>query len=140
MARLNLRDNDMCFACGQKNRIGLKLTFEMNARNELTARFKPTQDFQGFQDILHGGIMALLLDEIIVNLTWRLGLNAVTGSMNLRLRRPAKIGEEITLRGRILRQVRRLIHAKAEALNARGELLAEAKSICVRVKPFNKRK
>ena len=53
---------DMCFGCGQKNPIGLKLMFKLDGKMA-RAEFTPRDDFQGWPGVLHGGIIAMILDE-----------------------------------------------------------------------------
>ena len=58
-------DYDHCFGCGAANPIGLQLDgFSLDARR-VTASFVPRADYHGFSDLLHGGIVAAALDEIM---------------------------------------------------------------------------
>jgi len=52
----------MCFGCSPGNNIGLKLTFEEDDE-KLYATWQPDPLFQGYLNVLHGGIIATLLDE-----------------------------------------------------------------------------
>lgn len=51
-----------CFGCSAKNPIGLHLKFELKD-NAVVALWRPTNDYQGWDNVLHGGIIATLLDE-----------------------------------------------------------------------------
>ena len=62
------------------------------------------------------------------------GIPAVTAELTVRLKKPVKTGEKVYLEGRIDRGEGRLVHASATAKNARGELLAAARAVCMRVK------
>src|SRR6185436_143631 len=54
-----------CFVCGESNPIGLKLRFETDGKCVRT-RFVPKPEHVGFQQVVHGGILSTLLDEIMV--------------------------------------------------------------------------
>lgn len=57
---MKLKDNNMCFVCGTKNKAGLKLNFEV--KDEIIkAEFIPDKRLQGFEGIVHGGIVAAVL-------------------------------------------------------------------------------
>ncbi len=133
--KLDLVDDGMCFACGNRNPIGLKLTFRLVNESEMESEFTASEHFQGFRGILHGGMMALLLDEIIVNLAWTKGLNAVSCDFRMRLKRASRTGERIHLRARLVELKKRLVTLKAQASGRDGELLAEATAKCVRISP-----
>ncbi|MBN1595388.1 PaaI family thioesterase [candidate division FCPU426 bacterium] len=130
------RDNQMCFACGGKNPQGLHLTFAMAGEDGLQSEFTPTSIYQGFADIVHGGFIGLLLDEVIANLYYfRKREVVVTAELTLRLHRPAKVGEKLivsafpdgTPRGR-------LVPIRGEVRLEEGTLIASAKAKCMKVR------
>jgi acyl-coenzyme A thioesterase PaaI-like protein len=91
-----------CFGCGPDNPFGLRIDrFE---RNETSVRawFTPRTDYRGFHGILHGGIVATALDEI---LAWTAilvgGVSAVTAKLELRYRSPAPADGAYELIGRL---------------------------------------
>ena len=81
-------DQNHCFGCGPSNPIGLKLQFE-ESEHYLHARWKPEPAFQGYINVIHGGIIATLLDEIGA---WCIyikgGTSAVTSQMTVRYLKP----------------------------------------------------
>ena len=52
-----------CFGCSPTNSRGLRLTFTEEG-DEIVSHWQPDPDFQGYFNILHGGIQATLMDEI----------------------------------------------------------------------------
>ena len=77
---MKLEDDSISFVCGTKNNSGLKLEFLLNKEGRsISTEFIPQKMHQGFKDIVHGGIIGLILDECMVNLAWRLGMHAVEG-------------------------------------------------------------
>lgn len=87
-----LLDDGMCFGCGPDNPIGLRLTFAWNG-DRYETRWTPQRPHQGWAGRVHGGLVALVLDEILSRaaLTTH-GLHWVTAELTTRLVRPARIG------------------------------------------------
>jgi uncharacterized protein (TIGR00369 family) len=130
---MDFLDDGMCFACGKDNRDGLQLKFIRLDDGRIRTEFTPPKKFQGFKDILHGGIMATLLDETMIHLVFGRGEKVVTARLEMKLRKPAKIGEKITITAGLLSDSGRRIELAAEAKDPSGELLAEGKGTMVRV-------
>jgi uncharacterized protein (TIGR00369 family) len=120
------RDDGMCFVCGSKNPIGLKLDFILTPEHTLKTTFTPEKIHQGYADVVHGGIMATILDEVMVNLPNRMGQRAVTARLAVSLKKPALVGQPLTFQARIIRETRRTIEAGATACREDGTLVAEA--------------
>jgi acyl-coenzyme A thioesterase PaaI-like protein len=89
------KDNDYCFACGEKNPLGLGMRF-MWEGNCLTTTVCPPTHYQGFKATLHGGITATILDDLMSNHIYRaLRIPAVTVELTIRLRKPVPVGEAL---------------------------------------------
>ena len=53
-----------CFACGRENDSGLKMTWYNNPEsNQVEASVTIDEHFNGYPGIVHGGIVAAILDE-----------------------------------------------------------------------------
>lgn len=130
---MELVDDQMCFVCGKKNLDGLQLDFELVGDAEVRTSFVPIQKFQGFQDIVHGGIISTILDEVMVNGAWLRGMRAVTAKLDVRLRRPAKVGERLYFVGRILRDGDKTVDTESRATTVEGVVVAEARGLLVKV-------
>lgn len=90
--------DDGCFACGRDNPIGLHLDGFTLEDGLVSARFAPRPEYRGAGTTLHGGVAATALDEILV---WA-GILVervltVTGTMELRYRRPVEVGDQIAV-------------------------------------------
>ena len=122
-----LRDNHRCYVCGTENPAGLRVDFTID-REAKTIRgaFTTRPEHQGYEGIVHGGILSALLDEAMAKLAFTLGLPAVTAEMTVRFKATVTPGDEITVSGRIAGATSRL--ALAEAKIEKGPVLvAEAK-------------
>jgi acyl-coenzyme A thioesterase PaaI-like protein len=134
MSNIKLEDDKNCFVCGNKNSYGLQLRFTIDKDNAMHTEFMPQKHHQGFKDIVHGGLIGLILDEIMVNLAWKMGKNVVTAEFNVRLKRIAKVREKLLFRGWIDREDNKIIYTKAEAKNEHGTIIALASAKCFKVK------
>ncbi len=134
MGKLSLEDDQMCFACGQNNQLGLKLKFTLRKDNTLATEFIPRKEHQGFKDVVHGGIIALILDETMANLNWKLGKSTLTGQMEVRFKTPAKIGEKLFGVGKIVKEDKRIVYNEAVLTTADSRVIALATAKCVKIK------
>ncbi len=127
-----LRDNDQCFVCGNKNAVGLGVAFAINPEaRTIVAAFTPSDNHQGYQGIIHGGILSSLLDEAMVKLAYKLGIPAVTAEIIVTFKAPAAPGNELVITGKITRETKRLLLAEAKI--ERGPvIIAEAKGKLLR--------
>ena len=124
-----------CFACGPDNPIGLRLDFELDASGALSARFTPRREHQSYAGRMHGGLVALVLDEVMVRLLHLLDLRAYTSELTVRLHQPTPVGQAVVWRGWIASDRGRVVDTRAEArLAGSGELLASATARCMRVR------
>lgn len=117
----------MCFACGRDNPVGLGMSFEPDGE-EMLGRFTPGQVHQGFPGLLHGGIMATLLDETMAHWLGERGIVGTTARLEVRYRAGAPLGREITCRARAVRRRRDFCELTAEATEG-GRVLAEARAV-----------
>lgn len=130
---MEFRDDGMCFVCGQKNPIGLKLDFTLEDGQTLRAQFTPGKEHQGYADVVHGGILATILDEVMVNLPHKLGQRAVTVRMDVTFRKPAQVGQELVFTAQLVKETRRTLEARAEAQAADGTVVAEARGTLMKL-------
>ena len=112
----NLHPHPYCLLCGNRNPLGLQLQFTADESGEVSVRFKGRQVLQGYTGILHGGVIASLLDSAMTNCLFQQGVNAVTGDLHIRYRHPTPYNAELLLRARVVTQKRPLFVMKAELL------------------------
>jgi acyl-coenzyme A thioesterase PaaI-like protein len=115
-----------CFACGTTNVHGLGLVLHVEPRSAWT-EFTLRRDFQGWDGIAHGGIIATVLDEVMA---WSLAGSddwGFTARMAIEFRRPVPIGVTLRAEGSISQHRRRVIQTSARLVNVEdGQLLASA--------------
>lgn len=132
--KLDLIDNNRCFACGQDNPDGLRLQWIVEGHTMSTSYITEAK-YQGWQGIVHGGILATLLDEAMTRLAGAVCGNAVTAEMTVRYIKPAHIGQKIYVKGEIVKESKRLIELKASIQdeNSNGIIIALATGKAIRV-------
>jgi uncharacterized protein (TIGR00369 family) len=120
-------DQNMCFGCGPKNPAGLKLTFEEDGEM-LQARWEPDPNFQGYINVLHGGIIATLLDEVGAWCIYiKAGTSGVTSSLKVRYLKPVHISKGmITVEARLIQKKEKNALIVAALYDGDGKLCAEA--------------
>lgn len=124
--------NDWCFACGAKNPIGLKLAFREEAETYVTT-FTAGPEHQGYDGIVHGGIISTLLDEVMARYIYSKGVNAVTARLDVRFRASTPIGEELIIRSNIVRQKGGMYELAGTITLLDGTVTAEGKAIVATV-------
>lgn len=134
-AKIKLEDDKMCFACGTNNAAGLKLRFKILPDRTIETEFTPQKIHQGFNNIVHGGIISLILDETMLNLLWKTNKPAVTASLGVDFKKPAKVGERLIFKAHIEKEKGKIIHARSQACLEDGTVIAESKAKCFRMRP-----
>jgi acyl-coenzyme A thioesterase PaaI-like protein len=124
-AALNDRsDYQHCFVCGARNVSGLRLKFRREGE-QVVADFLPDASFEGFPGVVHGGILASLLDETLSRTALLYQQWVMTGRLEIRFRRPALVGQ-------LLRVVASAEQRRARMVLARGKIfLANEPSVVV---------
>lgn len=120
-------DNNHCFACGTENQSGLKLRFTYgdDGRSAET-RFVPDEAYQGWKDLVHGGILMTLMDETMAKAAVRGGLSVVTAEMSVKFKRPARLGAMLICSAHVEDIRKRLVYARSSIRSEDGSVLAEA--------------
>ncbi len=125
-----------CFICGMENPVGLHLHFEETAPGEVTADCVVAEKYQGYPGIVHGGIVAAMLDEISGRALMGDGLHPrfmYTARLNIRYRKHVPVGELLHLVGKVKKDRGRSATAYAAISDKDGNVLAEGESLLVDV-------
>jgi uncharacterized protein (TIGR00369 family) len=116
--------NEWCFACGRLNPCGLKLAFEEIDDTYIT-HFTGAPEHQGYDGIMHGGIVSTLLDEIMARYIYAKGVTAVTARLEVRYLKPTPIGVPLLIKGRIVRSKGRVYETAGAIELPDGTVTAE---------------
>ena len=126
-----------CFVCGVENRFGLHIRFYDSGPGEVTAELSVPEQYQGYAGIVHGGIVAAMLDEVASRVYFRGDPPrlVVTGKLNIRYRKPVPVGKPLWLVGKAVEDKGRICISRGQVLDANGDLLAEAEVTLFEVQP-----
>jgi uncharacterized protein (TIGR00369 family) len=121
------KEQNMCFGCSQKNPFGLKLQFE-ESDDAINASWLPVEEYQGYTNVLHGGITAALLDETGAwCVSVKAGTAGVTSEMKIRYLSPVYINRgTISLKASIIEKNEKLAKVSCSLYDGQSKLCAEA--------------
>lgn len=116
-----------CIGCSTDNPFGLHLHFYEDG-DDIVSKWKPSGNYQGWLNTLHGGIQALLLDEVCGwVITRKLQTAGVTSKMETRYKRPVStLDTELTVRAHIREQRRNIVVIDATLADSTGTICTEA--------------
>ncbi len=126
-----------CFVCGLENPIGLHLHLYQTAPDEIETTFTAPEHFQGYPGVLHGGIVASILDEVSGRA--HMGSDPAaprfmfTGRMEVKYRKNVPIGQPLKIIGKAGKSKGKTAEAWAGIYDQSGELLAEATTLLIDV-------
>jgi len=119
-----------CFACGLENPFGLGLMFYELGPDRLESHFTVPEHFEGYPGVVHGGIIASMLDEMVSRAAMIGQHNRfmMTAKLEIRYRKPVPTGEELHLQAQLTRPAGRVATAIAHIRLPDGTVAAEAEA------------
>jgi acyl-coenzyme A thioesterase PaaI-like protein len=126
--RVEITYDGTCFGCGERNPNGLKMRF-LDRGGDSVCEYAVPAEYQSWQGMVHGGLVALMLDEAVGWAGWHSGHPGLTGKLEVRYRLPLKIAEPVRVVGKVERIRRSLVYAVAYIDRlADGVRVADAKA------------
>ena len=124
---------EMCFGCGEDNPVGLHIVYVDEPDGSSTSTLSVSSKFSGEPGVVHGGIQATILDEVmghaarkaIIESAGR-RITAVTASFQLRYRAPCPVDEDVHARGSVASLEWPSIHLVGVITGDDGRVLTEA--------------
>jgi len=128
----------MCFICGLENPVGLHLHMYEVGHGVVETTFTAPEHFQGYPGVLHGGIVAALIDEISGRAHMGSDLNnprfMFTAKLEVKYRKNVPVGRPLKIIGRAGRSKSRSAEAWAGIYDAEtNELLAEGNTLSINI-------
>lgn len=122
--KVYLPNSESCFACGESNVAGLQLRFFVEG-NQTKAIFTPKPHHCGYPNVLHGGVVAALLDETMAWAANRaITRMTLTGELTVRYVKPVPGDRDIHASAEVTKVNRRLVYAAGALQDADGEVFA----------------
>jgi uncharacterized protein (TIGR00369 family) len=120
----------------------MQLEFESDdVQKRIVGRFRMPAEYQGGAGFVHGGIIALLLDEAMGKVNRFSEVRAVTAELTVEYRRPVPVEADIVVEAfNVQRNGRTLLH-EGEIRDAAGRVLAKGRGrfVAVDAESFRKR-
>ena len=133
--------------CGPSNPASLGCTYYNLEDGEVATFFEAKRLHEGQLNIVHGGLSAAVLDELMGRAALAYGgresiddakgstiTRYVTAEMTVKYKKPILIGDKITGFGRVYNKEGRRLYTSAELVSEEGELLQTAEAVFVEVK------
>lgn len=129
-----MEKDNYCFGCGADNPHGLHLEVRETGPGRVCADFAVPRHLQGYHRVVHGGILATLLDEIMAHAVGRcVSGPAATARMEITYRVPVRVEEPIRLEGWVDSARGRLVRTGGRIIDGDGQTAAEAQATFFRV-------
>jgi len=123
---IRARTHPNCVVCGAANGRGLRLEFHRSGDGSVQATFDCENAYEGYANVLHGGVVSALFDGAMMNCLFAHGHPGVTAELTVRFRHPVRTGTPATVRAWIERCSPPLHVLGAELLQD-GQLKATAR-------------
>lgn len=118
----------MCYVCGRDNPAGLKMSFYDDGNALVNSIVTPANHFQGYPGVLHGGVAAAMLDEVV-------GRSVMAGdhhrfmmtvNMLVKYRHPIPMGDELSVVAHVVKKKGRIAKAEGAIVLSDGTMACEA--------------
>lgn len=107
-------EHSHCIVCGPCNEQGLRLDFNVCQDGSVEACFECSTHLEGYESVVHGGILSTLLDGAMTNCLFAHGIKALTAELKVRFLAPVYTKDVVRLRASIQRSFSRFYILKSE--------------------------
>jgi uncharacterized protein (TIGR00369 family) len=112
------------------------LTFEQDdATRHIRGAFRLGAEYQGGGGFIHGGIIALVLDEAMGKVNRFRGIRAVTAELTIEYVRPVPVDEDLVVEAYEIEKHGRNLRYVGQISNRAGKVLARGKGRFVEIDP-----
>jgi acyl-coenzyme A thioesterase PaaI-like protein len=123
-----------CFVCGKENTRGMCLEFFWDGeKQEANTSWRPERYMQGYENVVHGGFITMVLDEVMAKVCLFTGAPAVTARMEVKFVRPVYVNEELEVHGRCIEIRGKRLKLEASCTGGGGEEKAKAQALFLAV-------
>lgn len=119
-----------CFACGEHNPIGLKMKFDWE-EEYYVSRISLRKEYESFGGVVHGGMVGLLLDEVIGRSLTSKGTYAVTAKLEVNFKAPTPVETELVVRSKLVKHEGRKFTILGEIVLPDGTVSAVGEALMI---------
>ena len=123
------KHEDVCFGCGGKNTQGMHLAFEPSGDGALRTSLLVAEKYQGIPNLLHGGIISLVFDELMAAYCAHFDKRSLTASLSVKFVKPVRVGQTITFEAHLAGQRGGFLKLEGSATDEEGKEVAKAKAL-----------
>ncbi|MBN1619381.1 PaaI family thioesterase [candidate division WOR-3 bacterium] len=116
-----------CFLCGDENPSSLKLKFKSEQDGSVQAEFNIAPTLQGYEGILHGGVICSLLDCAMTHCLFLRNISAFTAELKVRFLSPVPISSRLLIKA-CLKDIVHGIYRLSGEISSEGRTFARAES------------
>lgn len=131
-----LANSKKCFVCGIENTYGLKLVLESEEEGHVSGKITIPARFEGWPGIVHGGVLAAILDEAGGRTTETESFpkqTFLTGTLTAHYRHPVHSETLLFVEAELVRRKGRVVNAKSCIMDESRLVLAEAEVTYVQI-------
>lgn len=111
-----------CFVCGKNNPKSLHLKFKNIGDNTVIAEFELEKEYEGYPNIIHGGILAAILDDAMANTIFTSNTLIYTVELNMKYLKRCFIEESLMVKAWIEKEYHRIVETRGEISDLNGGL------------------
>ncbi len=120
-------DDNFCFVCGTDNPQGLKLAFTYDDKNDqVISKAVFPRHFQGWKQVLHGGIISTVLDEIMIKAAHQKGFKCVTAEITVKFKKPALTDTPYVIKGKVDETRGKMVFTEGTIMSEDNRTIASA--------------
>jgi acyl-coenzyme A thioesterase PaaI-like protein len=112
-----------CIMCGRENPLSFGLKFNPDDTGAVMAVFRGNETLQGYEGIMHGGILSALIDTAMAQCLLLQNIAAMTGELKIRYHEPVNCSSLLKIRAWVTSSLPPLYHLKAE-------ISVDGKTVC----------
>ena len=128
----NPKENNSCFGCGGANPFGLKLSFQYDPESQkIFGEYYPRKEHCGGENILHGGIIATILDEACSKVLSATNKTGLTRNLNIDFLKPITANKKITIHAHCESLKRHKHFLYSEIRNDENQVCAKATALFI---------
>ena len=122
-----------CLFCGDLHPHSFGLRFTSKEDGAVRATFQSYSELQGYNGIMHGGIIASLLDAAMTNCLFQQGVQAMTADLQIRYKHSVPCNAKLELQAQLIESRSRLYSLKAKLVQD-GRVMVRAKARFMQIK------
>ena len=128
MGNNNIQNDQHCFCCGENNDRGLKLKFKYPVEGTAETSLVVPGYFTGWENLTHGGLISMLLDETMAHACISSKMIGVTAELTVRFKKPLPVNTEISITGKMTEVKGRIALTTGQITDNEGTVYATGKA------------